>query len=79
MKLSTHEKAVLEKLNGTVWLSQYELHTSRQTMNKLIQSKLVERKITREKVSYIPESGAVYRLKQKCNNSRVEPKKAGEK
>jgi len=64
MKLSLHDKAVLEKLKEVEWLSQYELHTSRQTMNKLVTAKLVERKIVNARIRYLPESGARYRLKK---------------
>lgn len=64
MKLSIHDKAVLEKLNGAGWISQHELQTSRQTMNKLVTAKLVERKIVNARIRYLPESGARYRLKQ---------------
>lgn len=63
MKLSIHDKAVLERLNGVGWISQHELQTSRQTMNKLVGAKLVERKVVNARIRYLPESGARYRLK----------------
>lgn len=62
MNLSPHDKTVLEKLTGADWATQHELKTSRQTMNKLVAAKLVERKIVNDRVRYLPESGARYRL-----------------
>lgn len=64
MKLSRHDEVVLEKLNGAGWISQHQLQTSRQTMNRLVAAKLVERKIVNDRVRYLPESGARYRLTQ---------------
>ncbi|WP_331352596.1 hypothetical protein [Cellvibrio sp. UBA7671] len=64
MQLSQHDKIVLEKLTGVGWISQHQLQTSRQTMNKLVRAKLVERKIVNDRVRYLPESGARYRLSQ---------------
>jgi hypothetical protein len=64
MNLSPHDQIVLERLNGAGWLSQHELQTSRQTMNKLVRAKLVEQKIVSARIRYLPESGARYRLKQ---------------
>lgn len=64
MKLSQHDQIVLKKLEGVGWISQHELQTSRQTMNKLVSAKLVERKIVNDRVRYLPESGARYRLTQ---------------
>lgn len=64
MRLSPHDHVILERLNGAGWLSQHELQTSRQTMNKLVRAKLVERKIVNDRVRYLPESGARYRLTQ---------------
>lgn len=62
MNLSAHDKEVLNKLNGAGWLSQIELQTSRQTMNKLVKAKMVQRKLTSDRINYMPESGARYRL-----------------
>jgi len=64
MGLSPHDHVVLERLKGAGWLSQHELQTSRQTMNKLVRAKLVEQKIVNARIRYLPESGARYRLKK---------------
>ena len=64
MNLTQHDKTVLEKLTGAGWLSQHELQTSRQTMNKLVRAKLVEQKTVNARINYLPESSARYRLKQ---------------
>jgi len=63
VQLSPHDYVVLQKMNGAGWITQYDLKTSRQTLNKLIGANLVERKITKGHIRYLPESGAVYRLK----------------
>ena len=64
MTLTKHDQEVLVKLKGVDWISQHQLQTSRQTMNKLVKANLVERKIVNGAVRYLPESGARYRLKK---------------
>lgn len=68
MKLSQHDIEVLERLNGAGWVSQHQLKTSRQTLNKLLQAKLVERRIGGKPIRYLPETGAQFRLKQQEQN-----------
>lgn len=69
MQLRQHDTEVLEKLNGAGWVSQHQLKTSRQTLNKLLRAKLVERRIGGKPIRYLPETGAQFRLKQQEQNT----------
>lgn len=44
---------------------QHRLNTSRQTMNKLVAAKLVEKRIDGAPIRYLPETGARYLLNQR--------------
>lgn len=62
MQINEHEAEVIAKLQGAGWLSQHDLKTSRQTLNKLVRGKLVERTVGHERIKYLPETSARYRL-----------------
>lgn len=59
--LSRHDKEVLSRLNDS-WQTQFDLKTSRQTINKLFKAGIVAKKKTRAMIHYLPESSACYRL-----------------
>lgn len=59
--LSRHDKEVLSRLNES-WQTQYDLKTSRQTINKLFKAGIVAKKKTHAMIYYLPESSACYRL-----------------
>lgn len=65
MKLSAHDQKVLRKLKGAGWTMQHRLNTSRQTMNKLVAARLVDKRIDGAPLRYLPETGARYLLNQR--------------
>ena len=68
LKLSAHDREVLGKLSSE-WVTQAELKTSRQTLNKLLRAGLIEKKIKCKMVRYLPETSSRYRLRQPCTNT----------
>lgn len=64
MKLSNQDKLIIKRINDLGgWVTQNEVKSCRQTMNKLVQAGILERKLNYEHTPYMPESGSLYRLK----------------
>jgi len=59
--LSLHDRELLSRLNES-WQTQFDLKTSRQTINKLFKAGIVAKKKTNAMIYYLPESSACYRL-----------------
>lgn len=61
MNLSDHDRELLGRMSNE-WMTQHQLKTSRQTMNKLVKAGLVKRQIMINSAKYVPDQKVVYRL-----------------